>query len=441
MPLYATAGVNLAFDVFDGIKEKIGDIIMLKRIVLLLHGLLFLLFSTFVQTTLADGEGYKGMRYLPGWWKPFRGEDPANPSNASPWNKRIPATATEHPESGDIIPNMSGASVRFANDYQATLHVVNSNNSNLSKYPYHSQKEDGSNTNVYRYTHEQNTYNPDVLGNDITDFPYPFIPGKTIPEPFPEQDGRMTIVDINTNYAYEVSQGKAELDNCSTNTEPPGPHVWCSTFNIWDLNGTGTVKYLTPSCNTWGTCDPWWQCAGGRGAGVPVIAGMVRPEELYYAVSSEGDGVIHHALSFAYDRNRSITLVGTQWKKVRALYPFAYRSDGMYPGTKYPIEGMQFQLIPTYNVDDKISNQYGRVIARTLQQYGAVLVDNGGGNSMSFNLQNLRYVINPGGYIVDNRTAWEQEFPGFYDSITVLHPGDFRVVNTPETLGAVILLE
>lgn len=418
----------------------------LKRIALLSYGLLFLLFSVFSQTTLADSQGYKGMRYLPGWWKPFRGEDPAVPANASPWNKRIPANATSHPDSSAIIGDMESHSVliRFADDYQATLHVVNSSNSNLPKYPYHAQKDGGGNTNVYRYTHEQNTYNPDVLGNDITDLPYPFIPGKTIPEPFPlDGDGRMTIVDINTNYAYEVSQGKAELDTCGVSTVPPGPHVWCSTFNIWDLNGTGTVKYLPPFCNTWGTCDPWWQCAGGRGAGVPVIAGMVRPEELYYAVSSEGDGVIHHALSFAYDRNRSTTFDSTEvrWRKVRALYPFAYRNDGMYPGNKYPIEGMQFQLNPTYPVNTTtIPNQYGRVIARTLQQYGAVLVDNGGGNSMTLNLQNLKY-IDPNGSIVDNRTAWEQEFPGFYDSITVLHPVDLCVVNTPETLGAVILYE
>lgn len=423
----------------------------LKRIALLSYGLLFLILSVFSQTTLAGNQGYLGMRYLPGWWKPFGSGDPTNPSSISPWNKIIPANASDHPDTGGIIGDMVTHSVRirFADDFQATLHVVNSGNANLPKYPYHAQKEDHSNTNVYRYSHEQNTFNPDVLGNDITDLSYPFFPGKTIPEPFPpDGDGRMTIVDIHTNRAYEVSQGKPDLDTCGTETVPAGPHVWCSTFNIWDLSGTGTVKYRPPSCYTWGTCDPWWQCAGGRGAGVPVIAGMVRPEELYYAVSQDGDGVIHHALSFAYDRNRSIMYDSTErrWRKVRALYPFAYRSDGAYPepqqtNNRYPVEGMQFQLIPTYDVDANISNQYGRVIARTLQQYGMVLVDTGGGNSMTLNLQNLRYVVNPGGYIVDNRTAWEQEFPGFYDSITVLPLDKFRVVNTPETLGAEILFE
>ncbi len=91
------------------------------------------------------------------------------------------------------------------------------------------------------------------------------------------------------------------------------------------------------------------------------------------------------ALSFAYDRNRSTMFDSTEgkWRKVRALYPFAYRSDGMYSGTKYPIEGMQFQLDPAYPVNETtIPNQFGRVIALTLQQYGAVLVDNGGGNSI-----------------------------------------------------------
>ena len=383
-----------------------------KRIALLLYGLLFLFLSVFSQATLAGNQGYLGMRYLPGWWRPFSGGDPTNPSSISPWNKIIPQNATNHPDNVDIIGYMTShnITVRFADDYQATLHVVNSGNANLPKYPYHAQKEGGLNTNVYRYTHEQNTYNPDVLGNDITDLPYPFFPGKTIPEPFIVNgqqvgDGRMTIVDIHTNRAYEVSQGKPDLDTCGINTDPPGPHVWCSTFNIWDLSGTGTVKYRPPSCYTWGTCDPWWQCAGGRGAGVPVIAGMVRPEELYYAVSQDGDGVIHHALSFAYDFNRSTMRVDGVTKKVRALLPFSYRNDGKYPVTDrayYPIEGMQFQLDPAYPVNTTtIPNQYGRVIARTLQQYGAVLVDNGGGNSMTLNLQNLRYV-DPNGNIVDN---------------------------------------
>lgn len=159
------------------------------------------------------------------------------------------------------------------------------------------------------------------------------------------------------------------------------------------MAGTGTVKNR-PVGTDWPNQDDFWTCAGGRGAGVPVIAGIVRPEELELAVSPSGDGKIHHAL-----------------------------------GNEYPIEGMLFQLKSTFNVSS-IQNPYGRVIARTLKTYGAVLVDGGGGNSMSFNLQNLFTDAKT------NRDVWEERFPGFYNSITVIRPSDFRVVNTPETLSA-----
>lgn len=391
---------------------------MLKRISLISQGLLFLLFGELAQTTFADDQGYLGMRCLPGYMRPF--------AATSPWNTPIPGTATAHPESDGIISAMNAATntnpkaVRFSDDYQSTLHVVNSNNANLPKYYYHSQNPNHS-TNIYRFTHNENFINPDVNGDDITDAMYPFIPGKTKPEDTP--DGRMTIIDIKSYpnyYALEVSQGKLDLDAHG--------HAQCSTFNIWDLNGTGTVKNR-PVCTEWPVCDDYWTCAGGRGAGVPVIAGVVRPEELTFAASLAGDGIIHHALSFAYDYNRCGP----------PLYPFAYRNDGTNPGNAYPIEGMQFQLLSSFKEEEKITHPYGRVIARTLKTYGAVLVDGGGGNSMSFNLQNLGTDTATGH--LTNRQAWDIEpgFLGFYDSITVIKPSDFRVVNTPVTLGATLL--
>lgn len=387
--------------------------VMFKRILLFSQGLLFLLCGMLAQTSIA-GDGYLGMS-MPGWWRPFA----AN----SPWNTPIPVGAADHPDNGDIIDKMEALQVRvrFANDYQSTMHVVGKldpTTQQIPKYYYHSYDQN-HNTNLYRFTHNENFWNPDANEPfDITDAEYPFIPGKTVPEN--TEDGRMTIIDVTSYpsyYAFEVSHGKKELDTCY-----PIPHAQCTTFNVWDLAGTGTVKNR-PICEgglEWPNCDDYWTCAGGRGAGVPVIAGIVRPEELELAVSPGGDGKIHHALSFAYDYNRCGP----------PLYPFAYRNDGTNPGNEYPIEGMLFQLKSTFNVSS-IQNPYGRVIARTLKTYGAVLVDGGGGNSMSFNLQNLFTDTQT------NRQVWDEKYPGFYDSIfNNIHPSNFRVVNTLETLSA-----
>ena len=59
---------------------------------------------------------------------------------------------------------------------------------------------------------------------------------------------------------------------------------------------------------------------------------------------------------------------------------------------------------------------------------------------MSFNLQNLG-TVTAGGTVTPNFDAWQYEFPGFYNSITVIRPSDFRVVNTPVTLGATLLCD
>lgn len=79
---------------------------------------------------------------------------------------------------------------------------------------------------------------------------------------------------------------------------------------------------------------------------------------------ASGDGLIHHALKFAYNFNRCGP----------PLYPFAYRNDGPIAASyscgekSKPVEGMLFQLMDPNNViENSISNAYGKVIVRTLK--------------------------------------------------------------------------
>lgn len=117
--------------------------------------------------------------------------------------------------------------------------------------------------------------------------------------------------------------------------------------------------------------DPWWL----RGAGVPYLAGLVRPCEI-------SRGRIGHALAFAFDRVNA-----------RHVRP-ATKSDGLrewtlWPATLAPLgarhglpEGTRLQLDPAIS-QEQISEQWGcsgacLTIAKALQEYGMFVIDYGG---------------------------------------------------------------
>ena len=99
----------------------------------------------------------------------------------------------------------------------------------------------------------------------------------------------------------------------------------------------------------------------GRAAGVPIIAGLVRYEEVCA-------GVIPHKLVFGS------SAVALQ----QFLYPPACWTDGPIPGG-LP-EGATLQLDPALDLAQFPLSPAGRIIARALQAYGAVCVDGAGGN-------------------------------------------------------------
>jgi hypothetical protein len=101
---------------------------------------------------------------------------------------------------------------------------------------------------------------------------------------------------------------------------------------------------------------------GSRGAGVPYLAGLVRPCEI-------AQGRIDHALAFAYD-----------WPSPDYVYP-ATKSDGRGARGVDLAEGTRLQLDPSITPDDiKAWHCTGPcyTIARALQTYGMYVIDNGG---------------------------------------------------------------
>ncbi len=101
---------------------------------------------------------------------------------------------------------------------------------------------------------------------------------------------------------------------------------------------------------------------GSRGAGVPYLAGLVRPCEL-------ARGRVDHALAFAYDAPAP-----------SHVYP-ATKSDGVGSASLDVPEGTRLQLDPKLTVER--IERYGcdgpcLTIARALQRYGMYTIDNSG---------------------------------------------------------------
>jgi hypothetical protein len=108
--------------------------------------------------------------------------------------------------------------------------------------------------------------------------------------------------------------------------------------------------------------SPTGRAFGSRGAGVPYLAGLVRPCEI-------ARGRIEHALAFAYDA-----------PSPSYVYP-ATKSDGRRRGPGAVPEGTRLQLDPglsAHRIRRFGCNGPCLTLARALQRYGMYVIDNSG---------------------------------------------------------------
>lgn len=348
---------------------------------------------------------------LPGKWRPF--------SSDSPWNTPIPDDAATHHESGQIMSLVTSRTdrIRFVAGYLTPIWVVNSNNArpvdsdrmyepparsiggsdgeteqpHLSKPPFDPSTVDL----VLVHVRSDNIF--DRWDEDKDGWSDVAIPLAKELYPEPTEDGHICIVDPILNLAYEMSRYNG------WKSHPPT----CTTFNIWDLKGDGVGDPFEGK--------KWW-ARGGKGSGFPLIAGILRPEEI-------AAGEIRHALTFSFELNRQ----AADGRNV--FLPPACRSDGRNVGSQYPMEGMRFQLDPS--LSDAEFDSWGltpeaKIVARALQKYGMFLGDNGGDMAIAVQL------LGPNPHA--NREAWDSLFPGLYKSVKKIPTNRFRVVYTGEPI-------
>lgn len=307
---------------------------------------------------------------LPGTWRPF--------SDDSLWNTPIAADAKPHPESQLIMSFAASEAenLRLARSYTIPVWVVNSQNVPLVKVR----------SDVIFDTWDRDRDGWSDVGAPVTVAMWAE----------PTKDGHLSIVDPLKKTAWEFSR-----------FEHDGTTPRCTTFNIWDLSGKGMASSEE---------GRRWSARGGRGSGFPLIAGLIRPEEL-------AAGEIRHALVFTFSKNRRAADGRT------IFLPPASRSDGRHAGHQYPIEGMRFQLDPALTERDFDRwglNREGKVLARALQKYGMFVGDNGG--AMALQPQLL------GPTAEEHQRKWQSLFPGFYSNVGKIPTSSLRVVYTGEPI-------
>jgi len=308
---------------------------------------------------------------LPGTWRPF--------CKSSAWNLPIPEDAQKHPDSDIIIKNVVSHTkhVRFAYSYLVPLWVVNSDNIQPAKV--------------------KSQYGFDWWDRDRDGWIDLGVPVTEDMWEEPTPDGHITIIDPFKKLAWEMSRFSWRTGGIPNS----------STFNIWDITGSGVGN---------ANKGRRWKTRGGRGSGFPVIAGLIRPEEI-------AAGEIRHAMVFTFHKNRG----ADDGSKI--FLPPACRSDGRYTGRQYPIEGMRFQLDPSLTDKDFDAwglSRDGKILARALQKYGMYLGDNGG--AMALQVQLLAPTPEK------HFQIWEKLFPGFYKNIERIPTDKLRVIYTGEPI-------
>ncbi|MBY9068508.1 hypothetical protein K1X12_16550 [Hyphomonas sp. WL0036] len=256
----------------------------------------------------------------PAGWRPFSAD--------SPWNTKIAADAMFDPGSPELIAAATASNALYINIPEWTVATYYIDSATTPKRPFF----------PYFYG---------VYGRG-------FAPGSAIPAPdFAKPSGPdggtefLSMIDPKAGKAWEMRQP-------SFNAEDEN---WRASFGAEvDLTGTGVPT-------------PWMQAAQSdahtvRPSGIPLTAGLIRLDEIKA-------GRIDHALAFAYPAPRTGQFVSPAADALPASDTRPANHFGL------PL-GARIQLDPNYDIENTRLSPTGKVIARALQEYGAILVDDAG---------------------------------------------------------------
>jgi hypothetical protein len=262
-----------------------------------------------------------------GVWRPFNAQ--------SPWNTLIPANPALASDSTTLITDLKNSS-----QYGTNLDV------NIAEF------------SIPLYYATPTTPLVDMLAelgglgftssdgsNAHAQIP---IPAGATPDPM--SDHHLLIVDRAKNLEWGM-----------WNTANNNGKWTCSLGATADLSGDGLRPYK-PNNPTWYTSH------GPRACGFPLIAGLIRTEEI-------DAGRIDHALVIAYPHIRSGFYMSPASTAQTNIGSDSIKTRGIPCGGR-------IQLDPNLNLDSLGLTRAGRIIAEALQRYGAYVGDYSGAISL-----------------------------------------------------------
>jgi hypothetical protein len=257
-------------------------------------------------------------------WRPF--------AATSPWNTRIPADAALEPDGAALVADLATSS-----PYGAHLDV------NITGYSIPLYWADASTpTQVVIADLGGEGWSSSDGFDAVAEMP---LPAGAAPDP--ASDHHLLVVDPSRNLEWGCWNARNESGQWRGGV--------CATA---DLAGSGVRQPAT-------SASPWWVAHGARACGFPLVAGLIRAEEI-------ASGRIDHALVLAYPRVRS------GWFTPPASTGSALGA----PGTEGIPCGGRIQLDPTVDPGALGLTRSGRIILTALQEYGAYVGDYSGAISL-----------------------------------------------------------
>ncbi|MEZ5080591.1 MAG: hypothetical protein R2878_08075 [Thermoleophilia bacterium] len=176
--------------------------------------------------------------------------------------------------------------------------------------------------------------------------------------PSSESDAHVTIVDTERDLVISLYQAKPVS----------GGVLQATSGGMASLSGNGANRA---------------DSSGGRESGISQLAGLITPDDVRRAVAKGEDGDLGHALAFVHHSvsNKLPAIAPALWNKGTSSDPNALAM------------GQRVFLDPAVNVStlpcqgDTKQQRFCRILARTLQRYGAIAVTNSG-NFNGFQMAN-----------------------------------------------------